>query len=198
LLRNKDYNLVLSIDYFTDSVLFGLEAYAQSKWIYCLILLLLFFVSSSCMPIRRIPGEFRTLPMEPNWKLKGKLTGAEGVLDMSSIYVAKKMLYSPGEDQKSTYYDFMRFWSDGHIILRSVKGRPPTLADTEKFSYGCVGYFVVQKDTLIIEVFVPGNYEWEYVIRKYMIIGDRLINLSDKTETYKKMYVGDMAAQPDW
>lgn len=196
------------------------------KKIHFAFLILILFFSNSCLvviegltgyvPIFNVQdfyGDFlRThLPMNTQWKYKGKLKNLDpGLIDVNSVYILEKEESCNDIRRRENYtqinYRMLRFWETGHVYMKRVSKRFPTLHDAESLDGILVGYFYVKDKTIYVETYYPfrnGRF-WNYekiAIHQEYLVRDGVKVLNDyflDGGKYKKYYLGKMVTQPDW
>ena len=165
---------------------------------------------TSCVNYQFIQGEMRIVPKDPAYQLKGKLLpgAADGIVDPFSIYLYESQI------SRNISYHYYRFWDDGHVSHRSIGiDHLPTREEAESF-WGCdVGFYTLDNQQLLIELFVPdssagGRY---LMVEAEVVDGDIVekkswlrglyradIRVYSPPRIYQKVYIGKMETQPDW
>lgn len=151
----------------------------------------------------------RVLPKAPDYQLKGKLDpgATAGVLDPNAIYVFQDAEYRQG----LILHFYYRFWEDGHVYQSAGLQTPPTRKDAESFYRRMVGYYTLEGQTLLIELFAysSGSFGGRYYVVEAEIVGDDILvkkeysraapwRSFEYTRMFRKVDMGPLSGIPDW
>ena len=139
-------------------------------------LILCLFLISGCTQIIHLP-EGGVRPKKPNFSLSKKAQKLKNIelIDTTTIYIGK---FKSGIKLDTLYY-FMRFFNNGRVYSSTLLDTLPTNDDMNNLKKGMIGYYYLNGNELITEIFYPQNFG-QYRVEHGKIKGDTLIFYKEK------------------
>jgi hypothetical protein len=153
-----------------------------------------------------IISESRHFPKDPNFTIPIQDYNNKNIgIDFNAIYYYEHETVLYGVSRFS--YNYYRFWPNGRVLL-NYSNQLPTKEMAENFTNAYIGYYNVERNKLIVELFVPdtGRYEWNYLRVEATIEDNKIIEkledggkFSQPSElSFIKHNLGKLNRTPDW
>jgi hypothetical protein len=153
-------------------------------------------------------SEQRSFPKKPKFTIVPENYTAASGLDFNAVYYFHIPKPANSNEPVETYY-FLRFWPNGRVLKRYVLNHLPNKADAENFKHAYVGYYRVQGQNLVTELYIQDPtawIAWDHNRHYAVINGDNITFSREEMRgqslyheaTYRKIHLDQLERMPDW